>query len=136
MKIIYDKINTEEQHAVSTREIKRLFKIIPKDWISKFNTVHFSNQYPENSRFDRPVILSEVSNRLMVCSRGIPAEKIIEEILIELVQRHPSHKNLRAHYANRLDGQQLKKIHRVIDPYLEQYKKESQPPIRGCPSRD
>lgn len=120
MKIIFDKLQKDEQYAVSGSEIKLLWSVIPKEWVAGIKLIHFLGQNARKSRFERPVNRVLLSNKLNICATGFSENEIITQILIELVQ-DSGDANLRAASYNKLTKKQTAKIHEIIEPYLHLY---------------
>lgn len=130
MKIIFDKIQSEPDHAMSKKDIKYLLDLVPEDWLVKFNTIHFSNQvFNKKSLFKRPVNLDEVDKKLTILSRGLTKDETAEQIMIELYQNLWPGESLffsstHAAYGSDLSPCQLKEIRKKIAPYLKKWQKQ------------
>jgi hypothetical protein len=125
MKIIFDKLQKDEQYPISARDIKLLFSVIPKGWVTGIKLVHFLGQDARKSRFERPVNRVLLSNKLNICTTGFSEKEIVTQILIELVQ-DSGDSSLRAASYNKLTKSQTARIHEIIEPYLNQYFEEKQ----------
>ena len=129
MKIQFAKVNGEPKHTLDSKKLKLLLSLVPTEWKQTFNLIIVGNQlHPKSGCFNRPVIISEYSKRLNILDRGYSELKIIEEIMIELVQQTPidgkRKHHLSSHYSNHLDSHQLKEIKKIITPYMQLYQEQ------------
>ena len=125
MKIAFDKLQKDEQYAVSGSDIKLLWSVIPNEWIEGIKLVHFLGQKARKSRFERPVNRVLLSHKLNICATGFSEKEIITQILIELVQ-DSGELNLRAASYNKLTKTQTARIQEIIGPYVNLYFGEKQ----------
>lgn len=124
MKILFDKTKDNYQYPISPKDLKVLFQIIPQEWTSGIELIHFLGHKPNKTRFQRPAIKSYLSQKLSLSVLGLSEKEIIEEILIELVQSSDFKMNLSAASYNKLTKYQLIKIREIIEPFLVKYYKE------------
>jgi len=131
MKIISDRIQSGEQHALTRADVKNLVSLLPQEARTQIKIVHLSNQTFTNNTFDRPAIFSSYSSRLTILSRGFKAIGIVEEILIELAQSQvleasPAGTIHWALYRNHLKESDYQFFKERIQPYLKEYIKRSE----------
>ena len=96
-------------HTLTRAEVKELFALVPDGWKCYIQTIHLKATLPEHSRFERPVIYSDYSNRLNVCCRSLNKAEAQTEILHELARRGLG---LRYH---RLSAADLKRVDEAIE---------------------
>ncbi len=125
MKIAFDKLQKDEQYVISGSDIKLLWSVIPKEWVTGIKLIHFLGQDARKSRFERPVNRVLLSNKLNICATGYSEKEIITQILIELVQ-DSGDSSLRAASYNKLTKTQTARIKEIIEPYLNLYFQEKQ----------
>ena len=119
MKIQIDKVASPPLHSLTAMKLKAALSLLPSEWTDSLSLVRMSNQLPPKGLGERPVVLTHL---LKICDRGVPEMEIVREIYLELAQRNAPHDGkLRAHYANRLDPQQLKFLYEMIQPYVDKY---------------
>ncbi len=119
MKIIFDRISTDPQHALSKSEVIIIHKILNTEFDLKAKIYRLCSELPEKSRFDRPVHYDIISRKLNICSRGLTKETIIREIFVEVIQN--SYHNLAAAKFNRLSSAQRKQIDEMVNPLYAKY---------------
>ena len=111
MRILIDPAD-DPPYALTRAEVKELFALVPEDWKRYIQTVHLKATLPEHSRFERPVIYSDYSNRLNICCRGLSKAEAQTEILRELARPGLG---LRDHQLSATD---LKRVNEAIAPLL------------------
>jgi hypothetical protein len=122
VKVIFDKLKDNENYLISTKEIKKLFEIIPN--LSKgIKIVHIQNQEPHKSRFPRPVRFEFLNSQLNISAKKLSKEVIVKEILIELISQRGDDITLRPSSYRFLTKNQIRRIENIAKPIIIEYNK-------------
>ncbi|WP_444930264.1 hypothetical protein ACJJIF_21360 [Microbulbifer sp. SSSA002] len=122
MDVIVDKVNDNDGHSLSIKEVKSIHKFISEKLDFRAKTYRLSNELPEKSRFDRPIKYDMIARKVTICSRGVSKDEIIKEILVEALQHTDS--TLRATSYNHLSKAQTKIANERADALYKEYTSE------------
>ncbi len=122
MKIIFDKLNENNEYNISIKEIKTLFSLIP-DLAKSIKLVHLQGQEPHMSKFERPVRFESLSKKINISAKGLDKDSIIRELLVELISQNGDDTGLRPVSYRELTKNQMSKIETVIQPIIDKFKK-------------
>ncbi len=128
MKIIFDKTHEGPNHALTAKNVKRLFSLLPDEWTDPIKTIHFSSNLNDKSNCNRKVILYSTESRLNVVSRGYSEIETIKNILMELayyaVGKHPNNR-LSNRFRENFGTKEQRYLEEMIEPYMDQYGNET-----------
>ena len=86
MRIVIERVSRGPDHGLTGSDVKAVVRTVESK-LGRFPglVVHLKSTQPENGAFDRPVIYSQVSNRLNVMCRGLPRKVAVKELLWALI---------------------------------------------------
>lgn len=120
LKIIFDKLKSNEQFSISAKEIRTLFKLVPE--LTRYiKMVHITGQDRTGTRFSRPARYELLSSQLNVSARGLSRDEIVREMLTELVVSNGSDWSLRPASSRRLTKEQAKRVEEIVEPLFQAF---------------
>ena len=85
MKITVDKLDAPPPHALSKENVRTLLDIVPKEWRTRYDTVHLKATFRDNTHYYQ--IVSAHGAELNICSRGMPVREVYRQLMRELAVR-------------------------------------------------
>jgi hypothetical protein len=115
MKIIEDKVAVYPPHAICKADVPVIFSALPKEWTAGIQTVRLCSSQKEN-----PIVIAffhPPDGSLLVKSRGIGKERVLQALLIELAG-HALGLTFRSY--RRLQKRDESRVQRLIAPLVEE----------------
>lgn len=113
MRIIEDKLNEYPPHRISRADIKRIFAVVPEEWIFDVEVVRLAGGNPHPN----VAVFNAFAKTLTIKSRGRSTEETVRCILRELAGKSLGTEFVKGH---KFQTRDIPNVNRVVEPLLSE----------------